>query len=178
MINNYPEMKKIITALVALFMASTAYMQTSIPKAQTLFIYNFSRLIEWPANYRTGNFVIGVLGSTEVANELEIYTKGKKVGSQNIQVVRYKAPAEIQNCHIIFVTFARTKQLAELIPVLNGKSTLIISEKSGALNDGSAINFIVTEDKLKYEVNAENATKFGIKLSAKLQEMSTSAMSL
>jgi hypothetical protein len=171
-------MKRIITALAALFIASTVYMQTSIPKAQTLFIYNFSRLIEWPANARTGNFVIGVLGSTEVAIELETYTKGKKVGAQIIEVVRYKTPAEIQNCHIIFVTFSRTKQLAELISALNGKSTLIISEKSGALNDGSAINFIVTEDKLKYEVNSGNASKFGIKFSAKLQDMASSAMSL
>jgi hypothetical protein len=171
-------MKKIVIALAAIFLATNAYMQTSIPKAQTLFIYNFSRLIEWPANYRTGNFIIGVLGSTEIATELETYTKGKKVGSQNIQVVRYKTPAEIQNCHIIFISFSRTKQMAEVIPVLKGKSTLIISEKSGALVEGSAINFIVTEDKLKYEINADNASKFGIKFSAKLQEMSASPMLL
>lgn len=164
--------------MIALFMMSAAYMQTSIPKAQTLFIYNFSRLIEWPANYRTGNFIIGILGSSEVANELEAYTKGKKVGTQNIEIIRYKAPAEIQNCHILFVSFARTKQLVELAPVLNGKSTLIITEKSGALNEGAAINFVVLQDKLKYEIKSENASKFGIKFSAKLQEMSTSPMLL
>jgi hypothetical protein len=171
-------MKKITAILIALFMVSNAYMQTSIPKAQTLYIYNFSRMIEWPTNYRAGNFVIGVLGSSEVANELETYTKGKKVGTQNIEVVRYKAPAEIQNCHILFVTFARTKQLVEVFPVLNGKSTLIITEKSGALNDGAAINFVVMDDKLKYELKADNASKYGIKFSAKLQELSTAAMSL
>ncbi len=165
-------MKKIIIALAALFLATNAYMQTSIPKAQTLYIYNFSRLIEWPANYRTGNFIIGVLGSSEIATELEAFTKGKKVGAQSIQVVRYKEPAEIQNCHIIFITFSRTKQMAQVLPVLNGKSTLIISEKSGALNEGSAINFVVATDKLKYEINANNASKYGIKFSAKLQEMS------
>jgi hypothetical protein len=171
-------MKRILFALTALLLATPAFMQTSIPKAQTLFIYNFSRLIEWPANYRTGNFIIGVLGSSEVATELEIYTKGKKVGTQNIQIVRYKTPAEIQNCHIIFVTFAKTKQLVELLPILNGKSTLVISEKSGALGEGAAINFVITEDKLKYEINADNASKFGIKFSAKLQEMSSSPMLL
>jgi hypothetical protein len=171
-------MKRILLALTALLLATPAFMQTSIPKAQTLFIYNFSRLIEWPANYRTGNFIIGVLGSSEVATELETYTKGKKVGTQNIQIVRYKTPAEIQNCHIIFVTFAKTKQLVEVLPILNGKSTLVISEKSGALGEGAAINFVITEDKLKYEINADNASKFGIKFSAKLQEMSSSPMLL
>ncbi|MBN2813669.1 MAG: YfiR family protein [Bacteroidales bacterium] len=168
-------MKKIITTLVALFIAVTAYMQTTIPKAQTLFIYNFSRLIEWPTNYRTGDFVIGILGTSEVAGELETYTKGKKVGTQNIQVIRYKTPAEIQQCHILFVPFARTKSLTEVLPLLNGKSTLIITEKAGALDAGAAINFVIMQDRMKYELRSENATKYGIKFSAKLQEMSASA---
>jgi hypothetical protein len=50
-------------------------------------------------------------------------------------------------------------------------SILIISEKSGALNEGAAINFIIQEDKLKFELKGENASKYGIKVSSKLQEM-------
>ena len=169
-------MKKTITTLLALFFVTTAYMQTTIPKAQTLFIYNFSRLIEWPANYRTGPFVIGILGTCEVANELVAYTKGKKVGTQDISVMQYKTPQEISNCHILFVPFSRTKQITELLGVLSGKSTLIITEKNGALDEGSAINFVIVQDKMRFELKPENATKFGIKFSAKLQEMSTQSM--
>ena len=165
-------MKKIAATFTALFIVTTAYMQTTVPKAQTLFIYNFSRLIEWPAEYRTGNFVIGVLGTSEVAVELEAYTKGKKVGVQDIEVIRYKTPQEIANCHILFVPFARTKQVPELIAALKGKSTLIITEKNGALDEGAAINFVMIEDKMKFELKAENANKYGIKLSSKLSEMS------
>jgi len=169
-------MKKIITTLVAVFLMSAAYMQTSIPKAQTLFMYNFSRLIEWPASYRTGPFVIGVLGSAEVALELENYTKGKKVGTQDISVVRYKTPQEITTCHILFVPFSRTKQIPEILALLGGKSTLIITEKSGALNEGAAINFVILEDKMRFELKPENATKYGIKFSSKLSEMSNQSM--
>jgi hypothetical protein len=166
-------MKKTLLTIIALLFASVAYMQTTIPKAQTLFIYNFSRLIEWPANYRSGPFVIGILGYSEVAPELEIYTKGKKVGAQDINVIRYKTPQEITTCHILFVPFAKTKQVPEILSMLNDKSTLIITEKEGALEVGSAINFVVIEDKLKFELKPENAVKLGIKFSSKLQEMST-----
>jgi hypothetical protein len=159
--------------MIAVFLATIAYNQTTIPRAQSLFIYNFSRMIEWPANYRTGDFIIGILGTTEVAGELESYTKGKKVGSQNIQVIKYKTPAEIQQCHILFVPFVRTKQLAEVVAIVANKSTLIVTEKSGALNEGSAINFIILDDRMKFEVKQENASKYGIKFSAKLQEMSS-----
>ena len=169
-------MKKTLVTFIALLFASVAYMQTTIPKAQTLFIYNFSRLIEWPANYRSGPFVIGVLGASEVTVELESYTKGKKVGTQEINVIRYKTPQEITTCHILFVPFAKTKQVPEILGVLNGKSTLIITEKAGALEEGSAINFVILQDKMKFELKPENAIKFGIKFSSKLQEMSMQSM--
>jgi len=169
-------MKKILATVIALLFASVAYMQTTIPKAQTLFIYNFSRLIEWPANYRSGPFVIGVLGASEVTVELEAYTKGKKVGAQDISVIRYKTPQEITTCHILFIPFAKTKQIAEILGILNGKSTLIITEKTGALDEGSAINFVILQDKMKFELKPENAVKFGIKFSSKLQEMSMQSM--
>ena len=169
-------MKKILATIIALLFASVAYMQTTIPKAQTLFIYNFSRLIEWPANYRSGPFVIGVLGASEVTVELEAYTKGKKVGAQDISIIRYKTPQEITTCHILFVPFSKTKQVPEILGILNGKSTLIITEKAGALDEGSAINFVILQDKMKFELKPENAVKFGIKFSSKLQEMSMQSM--
>jgi hypothetical protein len=169
-------MKKTLATIIALLFASVAYMQTTIPKAQTLFIYNFSRLIEWPANYRTGPFIIGVLGASEVTIELEAYTKGKKVGAQDINIIRYKTPQEITTCHILFVPFAKTKQVPEILGILNGKSTLIITEKAGALDEGSAINFVILQDKMKFELKLENAVKFGIKFSSKLQEMSMQSM--
>ena len=169
-------MKKILATVIALLFASVAYMQTTIPKAQTLFIYNFSRLIEWPANYRSGPFVIGVLGASEVTVELEAYTKGKKVGAQDISIIRYKTPQEITTCHILFVPFSKTKQVPEILGILNGKSTLIITEKAGALDEGSAINFVILQDKMKFELKPENAVKFGIKFSSKLQEMSMQSM--
>ena len=169
-------MKRIVLAAIILFMGSVAYVQTTIPKAQTLFIFNFSRLIEWPASYKTGPFIIGVLGASEVASELEAYTKGKKVGTQEISIMRYKTPQEIGMCHILFVPFPKTKSIAEILSILNNKSTLIITEKDGALDQGSAINFVVIEDKMKFELKPENASKFGIKFSSKLQEMAMQSM--
>jgi hypothetical protein len=167
-------MKRLFILFISVFLiTNAAYMQTSISKAQSLYIYNFSRMIEWPASYRTGDFIIGILGSSDVATELEAYTKGKKVGNQNIVIMKYKLPAEIQQCHILFIPFIKTKLMPEVISVVGNKSTLIIAEKSGALNEGAAINFIILDDKMKFEVKTENATKLGLKLSAKLTEMSS-----
>ncbi|MBN1415365.1 MAG: YfiR family protein [Bacteroidales bacterium] len=168
-------MKKITILLIKLaLLLNISYSQMGIPKAQAMFIFNFSRLIEWPATYKTGPFIIGVLGTSAVAEELDLYTKGKKVGAQDIQVMRYKTVQEIGSCHILFIPFAKSRQLTEVTSAIQGKSTLVITEKNGALNEGSVINFIILEDKLKFELKAENASKRGIKVSSKLEEMALS----
>jgi hypothetical protein len=167
----------IITLINLLLFVSSgkAKAQTSIPKAQAMFLYNFSRLVEWPTNYRSGPFIIASLGATPVADELKTYTSGKKVGTQEIQIITYKTIQDITDCHILFIPFGKTKQMAEIIAAVQNKSILIITEKTGALKEGAGINFILLSDKIKFEINGDNITKYGLKYSAKLQEMANTS---
>ncbi len=164
-------MRKIIWLALVCTSFLGANGQTEISRAEAMFIYNFSRLIEWPANYKTGPFVIGVYGSSTIQNDLKSYTTGKRVGSQPIAVKTFTTPSEISTCHILVVPFNSSKQLDNIVPQLSGKSTLLITEKSGAISNGAAINFVIIGNNLKFELSPGNATKYGIKLSSKLSEM-------
>ncbi|MBN1951974.1 MAG: YfiR family protein [Bacteroidales bacterium] len=159
----------ILTLLLTLNLFS--FSQTDISRAEALFIYNFSRLIEWPANYKTGPFVIGVIGNSPISGQLEGFTSGKQVGSQPIQVKKFSSAAEISTCHILFVPFSETKNLESMLPKLSGKSTLVITEKGGAIDEGAAINFVVIGDKLKFELSPGNISTRQMQMSSKLNEM-------
>ena len=166
-------MRKVLL-ITSLFLVSFFYQanaQTQIARAQAMFIYNFSRLIEWPANYKNGPFVIGILGSSALQEQLLVYTSGKRVGSQPITVKSFRSPADVSTCHILFVTFSSTKLMSNVVNSVKGKSTLMITEKNGAIKQGSAINFVVVGDKLKFELSSSNAIKYNIKISSKLNEM-------
>ncbi len=162
-----------IFLLLFLFALGKSYSQSSIPAAQSVFVYNFTRLIEWPAEYKTGDFVIGVIGSGEVFNELKNYTASKMVGVQPIKVVRFNATAEITKCHILFVGYGKTKELADIVTKLSGGSTLIVSENKAAIDKGAAINFVIIEDKLKFELKTSNASSVGLKIHSNLENMAT-----
>lgn len=162
-----------IFLLLFLFAFSKSHAQSSIPAAQSVFIYNFTRLIEWPADYKSGDFTIGVIGSGEVFNELKNYTTSKMVGVQPIKVVKFNTSAEISKCHILFVGYGKTKELAEMLSKLGGGSTLIVSENKAAIDKGSAINFVIIEDKLKFELKTSNASSVGLKIHSNLENMAS-----
>ena len=164
-------MRKYLSFFILFIVFRSAMGQTGIPKAQALFIYNFSRLIEWPADYKNGPFVIASVGSSSTLDEIKDYTNGKMVGSQPIAVKKFDSPSDITTCHILFVPYSKTRELPEILTHLKDKSTLIISEKNGAIDEGAAINFVIIGDKLKFEIKPENVTKYNIKLSSKLSEM-------
>jgi hypothetical protein len=169
-------MKRLAFTLCAIFVFTTAYLQHSIPMAQTFFIQDFLKLVEWPDDCKQGSFVIGVLGSTDLYQELRTQLEGKKSGDQIVNIRRYESPDAINECHVLFVPFSETRYMAAVRNRLSDRNTLIITEKNGALNEGAAINFVIFQQKMKFEVSAANAGKYGLQLSPQLKEMAMHAL--
>jgi len=154
-----------------LVMFATAFNQTAIYKAQAMYIYDIIYLSEWPKEEYSGAFTIGILGNETLANELQEYTKTKKINNDNIDIINYSSISEVESCNVLFVSFSYTRQMSNILSIIDDKGTLIISEKNGALKQGAAINFIIRHDQLKFELSEENADRYGIKLSKKLMDM-------
>ena len=143
----------------------------TVSQAQSMFIYNFSRLIQWPASYNTGEFVIGVIGNNDLRNTLASYVANKKVGSQPITVKSFNNADEISKCHILFVGNAKVGQLSEIVSNVQSFNSLIITERKGMVESGSAIDFFMEGDKLKFVMNTQNAQKYDLVVSKSLSDM-------
>jgi hypothetical protein len=143
----------------------------NVSQAQSMFIYNFSRLIQWPSGSAAGDFVIGVVGDNEIYNSLVSFVSNKKVGTQSIVVRKFEEPQTVSRCHIIFVGDSKISRLSDIIARLQGSNSLIITEKRGMIHSGAAIDFFVEQDKLKFVLNTENAEKYKLIVSKSLQDM-------
>lgn len=166
-------MKKTVI-LFALFLVGVRVgfsQASSVSQAQTMFIYNFSRLIQWPAGSTTGEFVIGVVGDNEIYTSLVSFVANKKVGSQPIVVKKFDDPQSISRCHIVFVGDGKISRLNEVVNKLQGSNSLIITERKGMINSGSAIDFFLEQDKLKFVMNSSNAQKYNLTVSKSLEDM-------
>ena len=142
-------------------------------KIKAIYIYNFTKYIEWPDSYHQGNFVIGFMGSNSaLLNNLSEMSKTKKVGSQNIEIRNITTVGDADKFHIIYILNDNSPQLTEVLNKVKKKSTLIVTDKPGLAKQGSGINFVIVENKQKIELNKLNIEKYKLKVATTLVDMS------
>jgi YfiR/HmsC-like len=161
-------MKKLLILLFYLGFIGLHTADAQNEKFKALFMYNFTKYIEWPANLRQGDFVIDVLGNPALALELQTIASKLKVGTQNIVIKAVSSIDEIDNCHVLYISSGKSGQLGNALAKLNGKNALIITDKEGLALQGAGINYIMDGDKLRYEINRGNIEKKGLVVSNSL----------
>ena len=168
-------MKKLIfiIGILVLTLSSYGQGQDQIPKYKSVFTLSFMRYIGWPEEAKQGDFVIGVVKNKQIGEWLRSLSKGKKFGYQNVIIKDFKTPNEITDCQVLFVSqyINLSKHSSTIADKLGGRNTLIVSERSGATKYGAMINFVIKDDKLKFEIHKANASKFGLQISSKLGGM-------
>lgn len=136
---------------------------------KSVFIYNFANMVEWPESERSGDFVIGVLGNSEVSGELKKISAQKKVGTRTIKVENYASVAEIGECHILVLSEDKKADLAN--SVSKAKKSLIVSEEAGSAKKGAGVSFILVDNKVRFELNKKNVEKSGLKVGTSLEKL-------
>lgn len=137
-------------------------------KIKAVYLYNFSKYVEWPEEYKNGSFVVTVIGNNPyLLAELEKMSQ-KKVGTQPISIKSISSVSSIEKSNIIFVPFESSGELTEIINKMKGRSTLVVTEKPGLAKQGAAINFIIKENKQLFELNKSNAERYKLKISSSL----------
>ncbi len=141
-------------------------------KIKAVYLYNFTRYFEWPTNLKSGNFVIQVVGKNEaLITELNNLASKKKVGSQSIEIKHSLSFDSKINSNMVFLLPESSKLLKEITGKLKGKGTLIVSENGSGTKQGASINFVVVDNKQKFEYSKNNAVKSGLKTSEDFQTL-------
>ena len=158
--------------MVVMFLSITAYSQeTDLYKYKSMFTLNFIRYIGWTNENKEGDFVITVLNDNRFAEQLTKDIEGKKFGFQPFIVKNIKSVNELTPSQILYIS-NRVNINESLISTIkqknNGKPSLIIGETNNGIKTGVMINFIITNDKLKFEVNIKEIEKSGLSISNSL----------
>lgn len=141
-------------------------------KIQAIFMYNFTKYIEWPAESVSESFVIGVFGNTRLVEKLtEMAGDTRKYrfkGKQAFSISKYSSVDAIGNCQMLFISRDKSDNFSTVLKKMKGRPVLILSESDGLISQGSAINFIAKNNKQEFELNPAAIKQQGLSVSSSL----------
>ncbi|MEN3354315.1 MAG: hypothetical protein V7640_2473 [Betaproteobacteria bacterium] len=139
-------------------------------RVKAAYLYRFTDFITWPdANFGRSDapFVITVVGRDVVAEELRSIVADRLVAGHPIEVRRGSDSDAVRGAHMIFFADTDRARLRELIRIAP-RTALIVTETDGALAQGSVINFVVVEGRVRFEISLESAERRNLRLSSRL----------
>ena len=138
------------------------------------FLFNFAKFVEWPPAAfasKTNAIVIGILGQNPFHDDLAQTVRNKTVDNRPLVVKEVLSAAEATNCHILFVSTSEKEKLPDILKALKGSSVLTVGEMDHFTESGGMINFVIKENKIRFQINSDQAAKAGLKISSKLMSL-------
>jgi hypothetical protein len=167
-------MKKKITVLAAaaLLITGSVFSQNRpIHEVYSMMVFNFTKYVQWPDHATTGEFVIGVVGNSDIYNTLQGWYGGKPRGSKTYVVKKFNSASEVTDCHVLYIDKSKSNEFDNVNSKVQGKGTLVITDKSGLGEKGSGINFKTVDNKLKFELNQKAIELSNLKVSGALSSL-------
>jgi hypothetical protein len=164
-------------ALIALLLVDAALHRAWSGDAQTVeyqikatFLCKFGNYVEWPAQDASseGPFGIGVVASDAVVDELTSVARGQKVNGRPIVVRRVARGDSLAGLGIVFVARSHGARLAETLAEVKGRPILTVTESEQGTAVGSMVNFVVIDNKVKFDIALPPAESSSLKISSRL----------
>jgi hypothetical protein len=143
----------------------------SATSVKAAFLYRFLAFVEWPERAfasATSPIVIGVLGADALGRELHDVVANRRVGERLVEVRRVDAAHALDGVNVLYVGERAAAALPGLAPAASSASVLLVSEFDDALDEGSVINLLVVDDRVRFEVSLEAAARSALRLSSRL----------
>ncbi len=140
------------------------------------FLYRFIKFIEWPDEVLPDTqrtITIGVLGESPMNKTLQSI-EGREVKGHKLAIKRFGGLQDLESCDVLFIgrperdSDLEESLLRQALSKLKGTSTLTVSEIEGFAQLGGIINFIIVENKVRFEINLKAARDANLKISSKL----------
>ena len=170
-------MKKLNLYMLLLGGIGMAYAQNSKIleyQVKAAFLFNFAKFVEWPEHAfadSTAPIVIGIIGVDPFGNDLDSMVVGQTIRGRNLEVKRFRRLADLQFCHILFISASELPRLKRILEKINNASVLTVSEVANFTNAGGIINMFNLENKVRFAINLNSAAHSGIKISSRLLKL-------
>lgn len=139
---------------------------------QIVFFERVVRLLEFPDNKLNNEFIILIVNNDKISSKTKEIFKTQKIKEKKVNVISInlndgnenEVNKLIKQSNLVYIDNSIKKdKFDELINSCIESKTLSFSYKSNYLTNGLNFNYVLKNNKIKYEVNQSSLQKIGYK---------------
>jgi hypothetical protein len=162
----------VLACVFSTLAAGASYEENAVKAA---FLYRFTGYMEWPQEPAPSRreFDIAVLDGKPVARELARLLQQRPIKDLPARVMIVKDARQAADAEILYIGPDYAGNVADAVKSLAGRPVLIVTDTARGLDDGSAVNFMLVDRRVRFEVSLPAAQSAGIKVSSQLLSVAT-----
>jgi len=173
------QLKKVLSGIVCvlavMLVSVNAGSQAQIEEheAKAAFLLKLVNFVEWPAGSGQGTLIIGTVGADETGDALQRLANGKSINGKALVVRRLAPDSDLKSCQVLYIGSSQGKNLASLLERARDTSVLTVGETDGFGQRGGIVNLLVTDGRIRFEVNPHAAERAHLQISSRLLSLAT-----
>lgn len=137
-------------------------------EVKAAFLYNFARFVDWPEETAATDLALCVLGTDPFGPALDALA-GKEVQGRRLSVRRIDSGGDWSACHMLFVPESEQSRLDTLLGEFAAHHGILsVSDINGFAGRGGIIELVLDQNRVRFAINVEAATRAGLTVSSKL----------
>ena len=129
-------------------------------------VLTFVRHSEWLQGAGTGPITIGVVGRPSMIRALHRTLDGKTANNRAIRIVEAKSSPD--PCQVLYVASDNSTEVRQTLAALHASHVLTIGETDRFLEYGGAVNLLIVNGHMSFEVSLEALNRVGVNISSTL----------
>ncbi len=163
---------------LALLPAASSSADDMAQRLKVVYLFNFTRYIDWPDASVGDDFAIAVAGDAHLAEALRaLEHRDERAEGRPIRVRALDAGSRFDDAQILFVGAGAVSELPRIRAHTDGKPILLVGDSPGLAKRGIAINFFLQRDilgageQLRFEIHPAALDGRGLKVKADLYDV-------
>jgi len=161
--------------------ASEARAQAQEHAVKATFLYKFAGFVEWPESaFATSSspLVLCIVGSDPVAKVIDHAAAGQAYGAHPMEVRHIAQHAAVAGCHMLYVAGLSTDATEGWLQAARGKPILTVTDGAANRRSQGMINFVVRDNRVRFEIDLDVALSQRIVVSSKLASLAVPSRGL
>ena len=143
---------------------------------EAAYLFNFAKFVTWPATPLTQNgaFNICVFGDDPFGPSLDRIISGEKIDGKTVVDKKISSPEEAPACSILYISSSEASRLHRVLSVVKDAPILTVSDIPDFTQRGGIIQFVLRDNRVRFEVNLVPVQRDRLTLSSELLKVAVS----